>query len=305
MWHQRGQAPRSRRGALPPPADPTGAALDLARYADVKTRFFARDETARYLSAEIAAPEPDRAPRPARGSSRGSTASSSSSRPSASCSRSRSSPASTAPRAASSPRARTTAARRSRRSRSPSACGTSRPSCYRRRCRASAAPSRPVRRSGPAGWWPWTGARPRRPRARRAPAPLPRPRPARPAAPAARRRRPRPRRRARDRAGRGTARRRACRGGRQGRRRTAVDAFDGAPDTLARPGLLQALACNCWLRGVDLFLDLDAAAAVLTAQPPPLPGRPFLCGSTWPSKPARASVGCRRPCGSRSSTCRN
>ena len=62
MWHQRGQAPRGRRGGLPAVSDSTGGALDLARYTEQKLRFFERDATARYLSTQIAAPEPD-APR--------------------------------------------------------------------------------------------------------------------------------------------------------------------------------------------------------------------------------------------------
>ena len=75
MWHQRGQPTRGRRGALPPPTDPTGEALDLARYWEDKQRFLAHDQTARYLGAQIAAPEPEhRAGRPA-GRSPGSPAS--------------------------------------------------------------------------------------------------------------------------------------------------------------------------------------------------------------------------------------
>jgi len=68
MWHQRGQPARGRRSALPPATDPTVEALDLARYWEDKQRFFAHDETARYLGAQIAAPEPERLGRPPRGS---------------------------------------------------------------------------------------------------------------------------------------------------------------------------------------------------------------------------------------------
>jgi len=49
MWHQRGQGTRGRRNALPPATDPTVEALDLARYWEDKQRFFAHDQTARYL----------------------------------------------------------------------------------------------------------------------------------------------------------------------------------------------------------------------------------------------------------------
>ena len=51
----------------------------------------------------------------------------------------------------------------------------------------------------------------------------------------------------------------------------AVDVFAGGIESLGTPGLLEALACTCWLRGVDLFLDLDAAAAALAARPLRLP----------------------------------
>jgi hypothetical protein len=50
-----------------------------------------------------------------------------------------------------------------------------------------------------------------------------------------------------------------------------LEQFTGAPALLARPGVLDALACNCWLRGTDLLLGLEASAAVLGAQPPRLP----------------------------------
>ena len=68
MWHQRGHTTRGRRGALPPPTDPTGEALDLARYWEDKQRFLAHDQTARYLGAQIAAPEPQQPDKPPRGS---------------------------------------------------------------------------------------------------------------------------------------------------------------------------------------------------------------------------------------------
>jgi hypothetical protein len=70
LWlaHQRTPGPRGRRTTLPPPVDPTRAALDLLRYAEHKQRFFARDETARYLSDQLAAPEPDPPADPPRGS---------------------------------------------------------------------------------------------------------------------------------------------------------------------------------------------------------------------------------------------
>lgn len=68
MQHQRGHGAQGRRGSRSSAWDPTGAALDLVRYSEVKLRFFARDETARFLSAQIAAPEPERSRRPPRGS---------------------------------------------------------------------------------------------------------------------------------------------------------------------------------------------------------------------------------------------
>jgi hypothetical protein len=68
MWRQRGQPARGRRGALPPASDPTVAALDLARYWEDKQHFFAQDQTAGYLGAQIAAPEPEQPSRPHRGS---------------------------------------------------------------------------------------------------------------------------------------------------------------------------------------------------------------------------------------------
>jgi hypothetical protein len=68
MWHQRGHTARGRRGALPPPTDPTVEALDLARYWEDKQRFLAHDQTARHLGAQIAAPEPEQRGRPHRGS---------------------------------------------------------------------------------------------------------------------------------------------------------------------------------------------------------------------------------------------
>ncbi len=67
IWHQRGVVPSPERGALPPPSDRALEALDLARYSELKRRFFAEDETARFLSEKIAAPEPQAKPR-ARGS---------------------------------------------------------------------------------------------------------------------------------------------------------------------------------------------------------------------------------------------
>src|SRR4029079_16243818 len=68
MAHLRGQTPRARRGPLPPPADPAAEALDLVRFWDDKVRFYGHDQTARYLSAQIAAPPPARRARPPRGS---------------------------------------------------------------------------------------------------------------------------------------------------------------------------------------------------------------------------------------------
>ena len=94
----------------------------------------------------------------------------------------------------------------------------------------------------------------------------------------------------------GPARRRARRGG----RRVPAPGRLSTPSTARRtrsrrPGLLEALACNCWLRGVDLFLDLDAAAAVLAARPPALPEpRAAAAAAAWPSSRPRAWPRCRQ-----------
>jgi len=50
-----------------------------------------------------------------------------------------------------------------------------------------------------------------------------------------------------------------------------LERFAGPPAALARAGVLDGLVCNCWLRGVDLFLDLEASAVVLASRPPQLP----------------------------------
>jgi hypothetical protein len=68
VWVERGVADRDRAGVLPPPGDPAGEALDLARHTETKRRFFEEDETARYLSAEIARTEPEPPRPPRRGS---------------------------------------------------------------------------------------------------------------------------------------------------------------------------------------------------------------------------------------------
>jgi adenylate kinase family enzyme len=68
IWHERGLAPAAEPSTLPPLADRALEALDLARYAEAKRRFFFGDETARYLSERLADPEPPRPERPLRGS---------------------------------------------------------------------------------------------------------------------------------------------------------------------------------------------------------------------------------------------
>jgi MoxR-like ATPase len=48
-------------------------------------------------------------------------------------------------------------------------------------------------------------------------------------------------------------------------------AFDGAPDELSRGGVFDSLASLCWLRNLDLFVDMDMAAVLLSGVTPNLP----------------------------------
>lgn len=57
-WHLRGEIP-SHANALPPAESPLMVSLDLARHARAKQEFFRTDITARYLSDQLAAPEPE------------------------------------------------------------------------------------------------------------------------------------------------------------------------------------------------------------------------------------------------------
>jgi hypothetical protein len=67
LWQERGTLKTGRGGSLPPFSDKLSTALDLTRYADEKRRFFANDETARYLTSLLESPPPDEA-EPPRGS---------------------------------------------------------------------------------------------------------------------------------------------------------------------------------------------------------------------------------------------
>lgn len=66
-WHQHGQSGPGG-GVLPPPVDRALESLDFTRYQADKQQFFATDETARYLSERIGAPQPPRPHPPRRGS---------------------------------------------------------------------------------------------------------------------------------------------------------------------------------------------------------------------------------------------
>ncbi len=64
LWRERGLlagAPIPANGLLPPFVDRLAGALDLVRYVDEKRAFFAADETARYLSEQLAVPPPTEA----------------------------------------------------------------------------------------------------------------------------------------------------------------------------------------------------------------------------------------------------
>lgn len=286
MWHQRGQAPKSRRGALPPLSDRTTEALDLARYSELKQRFFARDDTARYLSDQIAAPEPDRDPRPLRGSftwvdrelglrpaerfllalamltgfdsAAGSVIG-----------------ACLNDGAAAHP----TLSLAQRLWDDPVELLTEAESGHRLQRHGLIEPGDRAGRETVVNW--------REPLV--APALVVRqllfPAAGRPALLAAL---DRPASAAGGDARLGPVDRDRLRivpvvGPRgaehaaaaltAGGARRDVEIYDGSPEALARPGLLEALACNCWLRGVDLFLDLDAAATVLAERPLRLPSR--------------------------------
>jgi ATPase family associated with various cellular activities (AAA) len=64
LWHERGALATSRGETLPPFSDKLCTALDLVRYADEKKDFFARNGTARYLTALLASPAlPEASPR--------------------------------------------------------------------------------------------------------------------------------------------------------------------------------------------------------------------------------------------------
>ncbi len=276
MWHQRGQGTRGRRNALPPAADPTVEALDLARYWEDKQRFFAHDQTARYLGSQLAAPEPERASRPRRGSFAWAAHEIDLQPPErfllalailpgfdsaagaivAAC---LNDPAAVHP----------TPALAQRLWDEPVELLTTAESGHR--LERHGLIERPVRDTTVD----WRGAlvtpalvlrtllfpsadppaqlralaRPGGERIAIGPAglevvPVVGPRGADHAEAAAD----------------------SCTAA--GR---AVDVFAGGIETLGTPGLLEALACTCWLRGVDLFLDLDAAAAMLAARPVRLP----------------------------------
>lgn len=292
IWVERGLTPGSQTGALPPLSDRALEALDLARYSELKRRFFAEDETARYLSDEIAAPEPEPPRRPAQGSFSW-----------------------VAGELALGPVERFLLAL-SLSAGFDSAAGSVIAACQNDgtaihptlslaqrlwddpvELLAAAEPGHRLYRHGlieraePASSWE-SGVSWREPLAAsalvvrqllfpgcRAPALL------RPLATPARRRPgtletgpaqlgpaaggglrivgvvgPR---------GAEYAVAAASAGRASGRR---MEAFDGAAEALGRPGLLDALACSCWLRDVDLFLDLEAAAAVLGRRPLHLPG---------------------------------
>ena len=68
IWHERGLGPQPRPDALPPAGDPALESLDLVRYHELKRRFFETDDTALYLSEMIAAGAPEPRGEPRRGS---------------------------------------------------------------------------------------------------------------------------------------------------------------------------------------------------------------------------------------------
>jgi hypothetical protein len=283
VWVERGIADRDASSVLPPPGDPAGEALDLARHMETKRRFFREDETARYLSAEIARAEPVLPRPPPRGSFSWVCADlalepverfllalaalpgfdSAAGSVIASCAGEASATRPTLALAQrlwdDDPVALLTLAEPGHRlfalgvleSRegdaeqggwdAPLACPVV---VVRRLLFPESGPPAPLR------------AVPRASDVTAAPVALGPAHPdrlgivpvvgprgaehavhARAAAPAAR----------------------------------PLEQFTGAPALLARPGVLDALACDCWLRGTDLLLGLDASAAVLGAQPPRLP----------------------------------
>ena len=63
LWFQRTGVQGFVEGRLPPPSDPVIDALDLARHADDKRRFFATDPTAHYLGTRIASLRDESEPR--------------------------------------------------------------------------------------------------------------------------------------------------------------------------------------------------------------------------------------------------
>jgi ATPase family associated with various cellular activities (AAA) len=68
LWHERGHGAAENSGRLPPPHDKLSTVLDLARYVEQKTVFFATDETARYLTSLLADPPPAPIAAPTQGS---------------------------------------------------------------------------------------------------------------------------------------------------------------------------------------------------------------------------------------------
>ncbi|HET8756033.1 MAG TPA: ATP-binding protein [Solirubrobacteraceae bacterium] len=270
MAHQRGQTPRARRGALPSPADPAAEALDLVRYWDDKIRFYGHDQTARYLSAQIAAPPPARRARPPRGSfswvdrelglhdverfllalamltsfdgAAGAIVGACLNDPGA---------------------AQPTLALAQRLWDEPIELLTVAASGHRL---ARHGLIEHVERGG-VGWRAPLVAPGTVVRQLLFPAPEPPPQlrslsrgdciPD--AAPDGLEIVPVVGPRGAD---HGAAAAAAC---------PILDAYDGDPEALTAPGRLEELACSCWLRGAGLYLDLDAAAAVLAARPPRLP----------------------------------
>ena len=68
IWHERGLGAQPRPDALPPAGDAALESLDLSRYHQLKQRFFETDETGRFLSDRIAASPPVLPDNPERGS---------------------------------------------------------------------------------------------------------------------------------------------------------------------------------------------------------------------------------------------